>query len=132
MPTPTPFLILPDSSLTDQQVEAAIEVHWATRAEATSALIENIAIRLMRITQTYLPAAHTIVLREDNSHLPAHGHVDDILDVAGVSIMPDHETWHDLAWTHLIDDEVWDIYYLDSLRFVREDDTVRRFRIQAS
>ncbi len=118
-----------DIDITDEEIDLALDMQWKTRESATSALFVLHCTRAMKIVRQNIPEAVTVVLREDTSHLPPHGHVDDILDADGNTLMPHHDDWHDSEWTHEVDEEVWDIYYLSSIRFAHESDGVRRIRI---
>lgn len=117
------------ADLSDTALTTAMDINWKQRDIATKTLTQLTAASIMRRTLRHLPETAVIVLREDTSHLPAHGHVDDILDKDGNSCMPHHEDWHDLEWTHEVDEDVWDIYYFASQRFTTEPDGVRRLRI---
>jgi hypothetical protein len=117
----------PDASADER--EALIDQAWEERSAATTRLGEAILARTASLIREHLPAAHTLVLKEDMSHLPAHGHVEDITDANGTSIMPALDEWHDLTWTMNVDDDVWEIHQLWSLRFVSEPDRVRRLHI---
>lgn len=115
--------------LNENELEETLETAWLAKIEATENLVKVISARMIANVREYLPTAKTIVLREDTSHLPPHGHVDDILDNEGNSVIPDSETWHDLEWTMAVDEDAWDIYHLNSLNFVTRDDGIRRLKI---
>lgn len=115
--------------LSETELESLLESAWSAKIEATDNLVKVISARMLAEVKQHLPEAQVVVLREDTSHLPPHGHVDEILDAQGKSIIPDSETWHDLEWTMIVDEDVWDIYHLNSLNFVTSEDGIRRLRI---
>lgn len=111
----------------DEPVDEAYRVYVA--AKERLALL--IAARLAHLVREHVPDARTIVLREDTSHLPAHGHLDDILDWQGASVLDPHQSWHDVDWSMSADDDVYEIYDLLSYRFAADGpDRVRRLRIE--
>ena len=117
---------------TDDSLKALDTAWEAYRAQAKQISLLS-ALHLFRIVQENMPNAHTVVLREDTTHMPAHGHVHDILDANGTSLMPDSDTWHDLDWTHEVEDFVWDIYETYSIYFMTDpEDKIRKLYVTYS
>lgn len=134
MTTPLPEsdgrLLVPAIAGPDQ-VEAALDQAWAARGRASDEVARLTAAHLLAHVRAHLPAAAVVVLREDTSHLPAHGHIDAVEDADGRVLLVADGDWHDLAWTGSADEDAWDIYHvLGGSAFVRDPDGVRRLRLR--
>ena len=109
-----------------EAVEAALDDAWATRSLATDRACRLYAARILSTVREHVPDADTVVLREDTSHLPAHGHVDAILGVGGEDLLVRLGSWHDLDWTGSVDEDVWDLHHMAPHLFTLNEDGVRR------
>lgn len=110
-------------------VEAALDDAWTTRSLATDRACRLYAARILAAVRSNVPDADSVLLREDTSHLPAHGHVDAILTTDGEDVLPRLGAWHDLDWTGAIDEDVWDLYHMAPHLFMSHDDQVRRLHL---
>lgn len=118
---------------TPEALEAALDNAWSTRSAATDQACQILAARILAAVMDHVPAARTVILREDTSHLPAHGHVDGVLDADGVDVLPRlSAVWHDLPWTSAVDEDVWDMYHLAPHLFAPMEDGKRRLRLVAA
>jgi hypothetical protein len=121
-------LILLDSEQIDtpNTLLDLIEGAWGKRESAIQELLTHLSCLTLFHARQLFPSAVTVCLREDTSHLPAHGHVDDILDSQGASLLApefDHDISADL------DEAAWEIYYVSPQAFTRDEDGIRRLRI---
>lgn len=119
------------AAMSDREIEFALDLAWGQRTAASANIAGFSAARLFRLVRENIPGAVTIVLREDTSHLPAHGHLDAILDADGTVLMDcSGDEWHHLSWTGQADEDAWDVYETaGSAAFLTEADGVRRLRI---
>lgn len=119
------------ADLNSREIEFALDLAWTNRAAAQANIAGFTATHLLRYVQEHVPGAVCVVLREDTSHLPAHGHIDAILDAAGnVLLTGSGDEWHHLPWTGPADEDAWDIYEAaGSAAFLTEPDGIRRLRI---
>lgn len=85
--------------------------------------IEELIARLVLVA---LPEAHTIQLVEDISHDDPHGHVGKIFDV-NHALLADgfSDEWHNLDWTHEVDEAAWDFHHYGKVLFTKKDDAGR-------
>lgn len=118
-----PQILNPDSAL--EEVEAA----WQAWGAATRALTWQLALLAMSHAQEFDSSASVVCIREDTSHLPPHGHLDDILDAAGKSLLPPGGA-HDVSLE--LDEVAWEMYHVTPQSFARDPDGVRRLRIRWS
>jgi len=110
-----------------EALDAALDSAWATRSAATEQACQILAARILGTVSRHVPDAASVVLREDSSHLPAHGHVDAIVDRHGMNLLDIlNLNWHDLSWCAEIDEDVWDLYHLAPHLFAASDDGIRR------
>jgi hypothetical protein len=112
-------------------VDSQLDEAWLARAQANRRIVTLTATRLADLVRAHLPSAQVIVVREDTSHLPAHGHLDRVEDADGLVLLDTHHgEWHDLPWSAQADDDVWDLYHVaEPGMFHRDADGVRRFRV---
>lgn len=120
-----------DDALSDMMLNDALDAAWTARVRATEDIITYTAAHLLRHVRAHVPAAFAVVVREDTSHLPAHGHVDRIEAQDGTVLVDTSEhQWHDLPWSSEADEDAWDIYHcLGASGMTRDVDGVRRIRI---
>jgi hypothetical protein len=113
----------------EYNIEESLDRAWELRTKTNLLIGKLLSAKIAKTVSANLPNTKTIIVREDTSHLPPHGHVDDILDSDGESLMPKSEDWHDLFWSADVDDDVYDLYDIFSYKFIVEDDGIRRLRI---
>ena len=115
-----------------EALTAALDSAWATRYAATEQACQILAARILTTISRHIPDVHIVVLREDTSHLPAHGHVDALLDGHGVNLLARlNLNWHELEWTSEIDEDVWDLHHLAPYLFTLSDDGIRRLTLSS-
>lgn len=108
-PDPTQTVVVPALMLTDvDELAAVVDEAWEQREMANKELTYALAALLIRQTREAFPSAQSVTIREDTSHLPAHGHIDDIQDASGVSLVAQAERHH--GWPAALDDLAWEIY----------------------
>lgn len=114
-------------------LDAALDDAWSTRSLATDKACRIYAARILAAVQQHVPDAVRVILREDTSHLPPHGHVDAIVTATGEDAMLRLGEWHDLDWAGAVDEDVWDVYHLAPHLFVRDsEDHIRRLTLIAT
>lgn len=119
----------PALALSRQDLEESVERGWRDYNESANELLASILTLMADLVREDYPEAVLLVLREDISHLPAHGHVDDIVSRNGQSVMP--AEWHDAEGnaSHL-DDLAWEAYHVGSNQFTPSLDHVRRLFVR--
>lgn len=120
------ILVTPTQTNLDDLTDI-VEEAWVERDNATLELLHALSLLLVKQITEIFPNARLVVVREDTSHLPAHGHLDDVLDQDGISLLSHQEDPH--SWPISIDETAWEIYYVASQYFSQDEDSVRRFRI---
>jgi len=120
---------LPNTSVDD--ISDSVEMAWEERDLANKELLYCLSTLLIKQVKLTFPTAHAVILREDTSHLPPHGHIDDIREANGRSLFTEapHGN-HD--WPLALDDLAWDIYHIASHAFHRDNDGVKRLVIVLS
>lgn len=102
-------VLVPALMLTDvDELSSIVDDAWEQREMANKELIYALAALLIRQARETFPSAHSVSIREDTSHLPAHGHIDDIQDASGTSLVAESDGHH--SWPAVLDDLAWEIY----------------------
>lgn len=97
-------------------IEEQLERFWSEYVLSKKKVVVKSAELALEIIRKFLPEAKYILIYEDHSHDAPHGHIEAILDGSMHSIHI-HGDWHDLEWTHEVDELVWDIYTLSKEYF---------------
>lgn len=117
------------SSISMEDADEAAERAWQRREQANSELLHALGVQMAQCLRSQYPETRLIVLREDLSHLPAHGHVDQILNGEGQSVVA-HLPADGHGWPTDADDLAWEIYHVASHQFVRDPDGTKRLTIE--
>lgn len=101
-----------------ERLEESLEQAWRRRLDAdrdiTAALEALIATRVAQA----MPDASAVLFYEDRSHDAPHGHIRAVCAEDGTVLLAGTgDEWHDLAWTHEIDELVFDLFTVDRARF---------------
>lgn len=114
-------------------LNAALDDAWSTRSLATDRACRIYTALILSAVREHVPDVVEVILREDTSHLPAHGHVDAIINSNGENIMEQLGDWHELEWVSDVDENVWDIYHLAPHLFIRTGpDGIRRLTLTST
>ena len=116
-------------ALSSNEADEAAERAWQRREEATSELLHALGVQMAQCIQTQHPEVRLIVLREDLSHLPAHGHVDLLVGSDGQPVQP-QATSDGHHWPAEADDLAWEIYHIAPHHFIRDPDGTKRLTIE--
>ena len=98
-------------NLGENELEPTLEATWSQYILAKKKVVAYSAEFGLSLIKKVLPNAKYLVIYEDHSHDAPHGHVEAILDETMHAIELEGD-WHDLEWSHEIDELVWDIYNL--------------------
>lgn len=98
------------------ELEEALESAWSEYVASKKKIVACSTKSALGIIQKFFPEAKYLVVYEDHSHDAPHGHIDVILDEAMHKIEIS-EDWHDLEWSHEVDELIWDIYTLSKEYF---------------
>lgn len=111
----------------DTELDEALNGIWAERERASAQAALVIAEMISRLIVQHIPNAARVVLVEDRSHGAPHGHVRDIFDGDGAHLISGRgDDWHNLDWSHDVDEHVHDLHYLASQVFSYDADLQER------
>ena len=125
------FIEIPPPEAITDDLTNRIEDAWEARENTTSLLVKCLSALMVRYVMDVYPNAKIVILREDTSHLPAHGHVDQILDEEGEDVVQDgHNSEDGHHWPISLDEVAWEMYHVAPHAFIRQADGVKRFSIK--
>jgi hypothetical protein len=100
-----------NANLEISEVEESLELAWSEYVATKKKVVFYSTQSALSLIQKFVPNAKYLVVYEDHSHDAPHGHIEVILDETMHEISLDGD-WHDLEWSHEVDELIWDIYSL--------------------